>query len=232
MARTKPKTTTKTPPTTTTLPRLRRHTIGIGGPLLVVLDGPEYAERMRLLPLLRRLVAAGDVPGHDVVLVEPVDRMATQSANDEFADALVDGLGTRDGRRRPRRVGLGCSLGGLALLHAHRRHPDAFAGLFLQSGSFFQNDTDGMESGFEHFGRITGFVDGVLRASAAAHPVPTTLTCGLDEDNFANNARLARALARQGDDVEFHAVCGGHDWPTWRRGVVEWLPAFLRRVWR
>ena len=35
------------------------------------------------------------------------------------------------------RVGVGVSLGALAMLHAHRTQPPAFDALFLQSGSFF-----------------------------------------------------------------------------------------------
>ena len=43
-------------------------------------------------------------------------------------------------------VGPVASLGGLAMLHAQRRFPDVFAGLFLQSGSFFMPRFDSQES--------------------------------------------------------------------------------------
>lgn len=36
------------------------------------------------------------------------------------------------------RIGMGTSLGGLAMLHALCHDQDAFAGLFLQSGSFLR----------------------------------------------------------------------------------------------
>ena len=53
------------------------------------------------------------------------------------------------------------SLGGLAMLHARCHDRGAFAGLFLQSGSFFWPRFDGHESWFGYYPRITAFVAGV-----------------------------------------------------------------------
>jgi enterochelin esterase family protein len=209
--------------------RVRLHDVG-GTPrsrLLVVLDGPEYQRRLRLLALLRRLVARGEVKPHRVALVEPEDRMETYSASAAFAHAFAAAVSQLPGRR----VGVGCSLGGLALLHAHRLHPESLDGLFLQSGSYFRRRSDPQESGFARFGRVDRFVGTVLRGRDA-HPVPTTITCALDEENYANNAAVAKALAEQGYPVDFHAARGGHDWPTWKRALESHLPPLLRRAWR
>lgn len=210
--------------------RLRLHEIG-GSPrarVLVVLDGPEYQKQMRLLTLLRRLVAHGEVQPHRVALVVPDDRLETFSASARFARSFADEVESLGGRQ----VGVGASLGGLAVLHAHRTRPGTFAGLFLQSGSYFRRRTDPQESGFQRFGRVDRFVGTVLRAPGGIDPVPTTITCALDEENYLNNAAVARALAEQGYPVEFHAARGGHDWPTWRRALESHLPALLRRAWR
>lgn len=192
--------------------------------LLLVLDGPEYQKQIRLVPLLRRLVERGDVKPHRVALVVPEDRLETYSASARFAREL--------GAAYEGAVGLGSSLGGLALLHAHRAQPHAFRGLFLQSGSYFRRTTDPQEARFGRFARVDRFVGSVLRGRGDPHPVPTMLTCALEEENYVNNAAVARALAEQGYPVEFHATRGGHDWPTWRRGVEAHLPALLRKVWR
>ena len=210
--------------------RVRLHEIG-GSPrtrVLVVLDGPEYQRQMRLLALLRRLVARGEVQPHRLALVVPEDRMETFSASARFARSLLDELESLEGRR----VGVGASLGGRALLHAHRSRPGAFAGLFLQSGSYFRRRSDPQESGFRRFGRVDRFVGTVLNNSQPGRAIPTTITCGLDEENYANNAAIARALAEQGYAIDFHAARGGHDWPSWRRAVDAHLPALLRKVWR
>ena len=84
----------------------------------------------------------------------------------------------------------------MALLHAHRLEPRAFAGLFLQSGSYFRRRTDPQETDFPRFSRIDRFVGTVLNARDGARPVPTTITCALDEENYGNNA-VARAGARR-----------------------------------
>jgi enterochelin esterase family protein len=216
---------------------LRLHTVGAlsrdeRGPLLVVLDGPEYVRRASLLRLLRRLVDERAVPAHRVALVLPDDRLENYSASALYARALTAALDELTGRGKGRRVGLGASLGGLALLHAHRLEPRAFSGLFLQSGSYFRRRTDPQERQFRRFSRIDRFVGTVLNASDRPRPVPTTLTCGLDEENYANNATVAQALAAQGYAVSFHAARGGHDWPTWRRALESHLAPLLRRVWR
>jgi enterochelin esterase family protein len=212
---------------------IRLRAIGGAGersPVLVVLDGPEYVRRASLLRIVNRLVDSRAVPPHRVALVVPDDRLETYSASAAFARTLASALDESVGRGR--RVGLGSSLGGLALLHAHRLEPRAFAGLFLQSGSYFRRRTDGQESGFERFSRIERFVGTVLNARGEPRPLPTTITCGLDEENYANNAVLAQALAAQGYPVDFHAARGGHDWPTWRRALELHLAPLLRRVWR
>ena len=204
---------------------------GARSPLVVVLDGPDYVRRGSLLRILRRLVDAREAPPHRAVLVAADDRMETYSASTPYARALVAALDELGGRRS-RRVGLGSSLGGLALLHAHRLEPRSFGGLFLQSGSFFRRRTDAQESRFPRFSRVDRFVGSVLNARDGARPVPTTITCGLDEENYANNAALAQALAAQGYPVDFHAARGGHDWPTWRRALEAHLGPFLRRALR
>jgi len=188
-----------------------------GEPLVVVHDGPEYARRAGLRSVLG---------GRRAALLEPVDRDETYSASARYSRVLVeDVLPALPGHRR---VGVGCSLGALALLHAHRRDPNAFAGLFLQSGSFFRR-RDRYESSFPRYGRIARFV-GSLRRDAG-RPIPVTITVGLDEENLANNRALAETLAGGGYDVELHETSGGHNWPVWKRQLKARLPDLLERAW-
>jgi enterochelin esterase family protein len=127
---------------------------------------------------------------------------------------------------------MGASLGGLAMLHAQRRHPDAFAGLFLQSASFFMPRHDHMEKGFPRFGRIVRFVRGVVRDEQPfERAVPATLTVGADEDNVHNNRRVAAALQLQGYAGALHEAPGGHDWETWGAAIDAHLPGLLAAAW-
>jgi enterochelin esterase-like enzyme len=192
---------------------------GPDAPLIVVHDGPEYVRRARLYDALDRPLRAA--------LLTPVDRNETYSASAAYARALGGEVLPALAGAHP--VGVGCSLGAVALLHAHRRYPDAFAGLFLQSGSFFRGRTDPQERGFPRFGRIARFVGSVLREPG--RPIPVTITCGTREENLANNRAVAAALAEHGYEVALHEEPGGHDWPSWRRALKARLPDLLERAW-
>src|SRR5262249_6021110 len=124
-------------------------------------------------------------------------------------------------------VGVGASLGGLAMLHAQRRYPHAFSGLFLQSSSFFMPRFDHMEKGFSRYGRIVRFVRTVLRAHSADHPSPTTLTCPGDEHNAQNTRRVPAALKLQGYPAALVETPGRHDFPTWHAALEPHLAGLV-----
>jgi enterochelin esterase-like enzyme len=199
-------------------------------PLLAVHDGPEYEARVGLTAIVAGLADEGRIAPHRVALLAPGARDEWYSASAFYARALAGEVLPAIGRAvavdgPP--VGIGASLGGLAMLHAQRRHPAALGGLFLQSGSFFMPRFDHMEKGFPRFGRIVRFVRAILREEQFEHPVPATLTCGRDEDNLHNNRRVAAALKLQGYPAELHEAPGGHDWDTWRAGLEAHLADLL-----
>jgi enterochelin esterase-like enzyme len=203
-------------------------------PLLAVHDGPEYETRLGLAALASGWIEEGRVPAHRIALLHPGPREEWYSASALYARALVREVlpavaAAAPGRGRP--VGMGASLGALGMLHAQRRHPAGFDGLFLQSGSFFTPRHDHMEKGFARYGRIVRFVRGLVREEDFERPVPTVLTCGRDEDNIHNNRRVAAALALQGYGATLHERPGGHEWATWEDGVRTHLPALLAAAW-
>jgi enterochelin esterase family protein len=161
--------------------------------------------------------------------VQPVDRDETYSASALYAAALVRELLPEIGKRAPhgRVIGMGASLGALAMLHAHVRHPGTFDGLLLQSGSFFRQRFDRYESGFPRYGRITRFVGTVLRGVDVQRPIPIALTVGSGEENRANNEALAEALIYQGYPAWISVVRDGHTWTCWRDAFHPHLPALI-----
>jgi enterochelin esterase-like enzyme len=199
-------------------------------PLVVVHDGPEYAEHTELLRYLAAAVAAGEAPPVRAALLAPLERDHHYGASPRYAAALVDELVPALEPTGPV-AGLGASLGALALLHAHASRPDAFAGLFLQSGSFFQPATDAWEESHPRFGPITRFVARVLAGREHAPAIPVTLTCGTAEENVANNRTLRNALARQGYEVELALVRDAHTWVGWRDSFAPHLARLLSRLW-
>jgi enterochelin esterase family protein len=201
--------------------------------LLVAHDGPEYDQRAALGGYSAAMVASGTVAPHHLVLLAPGERSEWYSANPAYSWALVADVLPRLfaelGTPNPV-VAMGASLGGLAMLHAQRRYPGAFGGLFLQSGSFFRPRYDRHEKGFRRYLRMVRYVGRVVRASDGP-PVPTVLTCGLGEENLSNNREMAQALRRHGYPVELFEVPDAHNFTGWRDAFDPYLTDLLRRVW-
>ncbi|GAA3336444.1 alpha/beta hydrolase-fold protein [Amorphoplanes nipponensis] len=201
--------------------------------VLVAHDGPDFDRHGGLGRYTAALIGAGRVPPYHLVLLPPGERFEWYSASPAYARALARNvlpkIAAELGTDRPV-VGAGASLGALAMLHAQRRHPERFAGLLLQSGSFFQPRYDRQESGFRRYLRIVRFTGRVLRAPSGAAGVPTVITCGAVEENLANNRDMARALAAQGYAVSFTEVPDAHNWTGWRDALDPHLTTLLQTV--
>jgi enterochelin esterase-like enzyme len=207
---------------------------GAQGRALLANDGPEYDKLADLGQFSATAVAAGAVPPHHLVLLAPGDRNEWYAANAAYAAALANAVVPRlraDFGFAAPVVGMGASLGALAMLHAQRRFPSIFAGLFLQSGSFFRPRTDRQESGFPWFSRIVRFTGPVVASSYAAHPVPVVVTCGTAEENLGNNRLMAEALTRQGYPAVLAEIPDAHNYTGWRDAFHPYLVDLLRRVW-
>ncbi|GAA1884517.1 alpha/beta hydrolase [Asanoa iriomotensis] len=207
---------------------------GAGERVLIAHDGPEFDKLASLGQYAAAMVGSGSLPPFHLVLLAPGDRDDWYSANNAYMAALtgpvLERIRTELGFTG-RVTGMGASLGGLAMLHAQRRAPAAFGGLFLQSGSFFRPRLDPQESGFRYFQRITRFTGPVVASAFAAHPVPTLLTCGTVEENLANNREMADALARTGYPAELVEVPDGHHFTAWRDAFDPHLTRLLARSW-
>jgi enterochelin esterase family protein len=199
-------------------------------PLLVVHDGPEYARYARLLDHLDSLTGAGSAPCWRVLLLQPTTRNADYSANPAYADALVTELLPTVGDGSIPVVGVGASLGALALLHAAVRHPGTFDGLFLQSGSFFLPRFDAHEKRFEFFDRVVAFVAGFDVAPDRLHGLRAALTAGEGEENLDNNRALAARLTAHGVPTTLTVGRDGHNYTAWRDLLAPSLAHLLTDV--
>lgn len=197
-------------------------------PLLVVHDGPEYAEFALLTRFLDAMSWEERIPPLRAALIQPVDRNETYSASALYAGALVRELMPAIARKAPHgpRIGMGASLGALAMLHTHRRYPRTFDALFLQSGSYFRQRFDKIESSFLRYQRITRFTGTVARGEAE-RTIPVALTCGLAEENLNNNRAVAEALAAQGYTSWLAETRDAHNWTAWRDAFDPHLPALI-----
>jgi len=190
-------------------------------PMLVVHDGPEYAEHSALPTLL------GQLPPLRATLLGPVDRNEAYSASARYSHALAEEI-LPALTPAPTRIGLGASLGALALFHAHRRDPGSFDALFLQSGSFFRR-ADVHERWFPRYERIARFVGGVHR-NRPERTIPIVLGCGTVEENLPANRELVESLGRCGYDAHLHEFRDGHNWVAWRDSFHPHLLRLLQRT--
>ena len=203
-------------------------------PLLVAHDGPEYASYSSLVVMLGRLVHAGRLPPMRAALLPPVDRNEHYSASPAYARALATEVLPFLDRIAPStqsHVGMGASLGALAMLHAQRTHPATFGALFLQSGSFFVRRHDAHESWLKRFDRITRFVERVHAGRGQPARIPVVMTCGAGEENLANNRDVGHALAVHGYPVRLHEVRDAHNWVAWRDAFDPHLVDLLAQMW-
>ena len=204
-------------------------------PLLVSHDGPEMDTYGGLTAYAAALIASGTLPPFRVALVAPGPRNKRYAANPAYSRALTNRLVpalTESVATRGRPVLVGQSLGALAALHAAWTSPATWAGLFLQSGSFFTPLLDAQESGFELWREVTGFVSSVMAAEQAAPDAPPmTLVCGSAEENYANNLALRDHLGAVGVEVGWGEVRDGHTWTCWRDTLDPHLTGLLTRVW-
>lgn len=201
--------------------------------IVVAHDGPDYQQYAALGLYAAASMAAGRVPPFHLVLLPAGSRDEWYAASPAYGKGLgsevLPKLAGELGSERPV-IGVGASLGALAMLHAQRRHPAAFGALFLQSGSFFQPRFDAQESWFGRYQRIVRFVGRVVRATDGP-PVPVTMTCGTVEENLANNRAMAAALRDQGYPLTFAENRDAHTWIGWRDALDPHLTSLMQRVW-
>jgi enterochelin esterase-like enzyme len=203
-------------------------------PLLVVHDGPEYDSLASLTRYLSAGVAGHWLPRLRAALLRPGPRDRWYSANMSYTRALCTTvLPAVTGQVATSvRVGMGTSLGALAMLHAHCRYPDAFDALFLQSGSFFLPRFDAHEGWFRYYRRVARFVAGVHDGGLPHRPVPAVFTCGVIEENIENNRLMIKTLHGRGYPASLHEVPDMHNYTAWRDAFDPCLTGLLGRVSR
>lgn len=205
----------------------------VPAPLLMVHDGPEYADLARLTAYATAMVADQTLPPFRLALMQPVDRDGWYAANPDYVRSALDSLETIAGSfavaGKP--VVMGASLGGLSALLVALAGEPRFGGVLAQSGSFFTAELDPQEASYPYFDRV---VDAVRRVSTSAptdHPLVVALTCGVHEENHPNNQAMAATLRRLGHRVRFYGVPDLHNYTAWRDSLHPALTGVLQSVW-
>lgn len=201
-------------------------------PLLVVHDGPEYDSLASLSQYLGAGIAGGWLPRLRAALLGPGQRSSWYSASSRYARALTAQVipAVAAAVASTVVIGMGTSLGALAMLHAHCRYPRGFHSLFLQSGSFFVPRLDSQERRFPHYRRITAFTAALQADGVPGVPVPVAATCGSIEENIENNRLMLAVLRAAGYPAVLHEVPDMHNYTAWRDAFDPWLTGLLRQA--
>ncbi len=178
-------------------------------PMLLVNDGSDMADRGGLL----RWASSLGQPLR-IALLDPVPgrRDDWYSANPDYTATVTERVLPELISRwaTSRVVGLGASLGAVAILALARR--GILQGAVLQSGSFFTGGLDPQENRFPYFDRICAFTTAPIQLP----PLPVVISCGTVEENRVNNERMAGLLTAAGCAVDFRLVRDAHTMTCWR----------------
>jgi amino acid adenylation domain-containing protein len=187
---------------------------------LVVLDGSEFVDVMRLPAILDRLTLAGRIPATAAVFLSPADWSARRAEllDDAYINVLADDLvphlrGWLGERWRAERVtALGASLGAVAAVRAALRRADCFDGAVGISGPLTDHEfTPHPNGGVTRPARL--FV------AAGREEVDIELDDGLSL--LEATRKVAAELSGQGHVVRNECGDGGHTYAAWEAMLPE-----------
>ncbi len=187
-------------------------------PLLVALDGSEYAEYAALTVTLDNLIAANVIPPVAVALCDPVDRFDEYTGSDthstHIVDEIVPAAAGGVGIDRNRVTLMGASLGAVAALHVAWRYPSSCRGLVLQSGSFVSRLGGRFRRG-DTFRPVVEFMQEFMLRPGRL-PDRIAMSCGRYDGLVGENRTMAAYLRSLGVDVDYEEALDGHNWENWR----------------
>jgi amino acid adenylation domain-containing protein len=202
--------------------------------LLVVLDGSDFADVVRLPAILDTLIARGTVAPVPALLVghrdwaarnaELFDGSFARWVRDDLATAARTALGLTTPTPPGGLVFVGASAGAVAGYVAAAQRPDLVAGVVALSGAFWWQPPDGPDGGWAatagRFGPAHRFY--FYAGDREREPAgPNGLTV-LDATRT-----LADAVARSGAEVIRRKGRGGHTFAAWQRHLPEGLATVL-----
>ena len=203
-------------------------------PLLVANDGREYAQFGDLIGFAGWVGRTYPALRCRLLLLDPVDRDRSYSASPAYGRTLARRL-LPELRSRfatvGAPVGMGASLGAVAMLQAAIDHPGVFGGVFLQSGSFFTDAFDSHESGFRFYQRLVRFTSTLDAQPERYDGLAVVMTCGTGEENLDNNRTAASRMAAVGVAVTLRENRDAHNFIAWRDCWDPHLSELLSRMW-
>jgi len=187
-------------------------------PVLYVNDGGEYKNLAAIINVTDYLIYQKDIPGIILVLVDPVDRNVEYIFNTNYQNMIISellpyiDLNYRTHNAPSQRGIMGTSLGGLVSLDISWRHPEVFGFCAGQSGAFWLNNE-----------QIIQTVNDGPKKDIRFYLDWGTYETSIRESNYS----LRDVLLAKGNRLVFFEFHEGHSWGNWRAHIDNILKAFL-----
>ncbi len=212
-------------------------------PLVILLDGRNWARNMPIFPVLEAETTAGKLPTAAWLLVDAIDdaiRSEELPCHADFWLALQDELlpqlsayaeVTNDPSQT---VVAGQSYGGLSALYAGLFWPERFGCVLTQSGSFWWPNLRLISDFAQREKHEPGWLVQQVPLRRTPTPLRIFQEAGKREaDIHFVNQQMYQALCNAGHEVNYRVYHGGHDGLCWRGGVIDgvrWLLASVRNT--
>ncbi|PKN84359.1 MAG: hypothetical protein CVU46_14405 [Chloroflexi bacterium HGW-Chloroflexi-8] len=190
-------------------------------PLLIVLDGQDYLDRVRINEIVDYLIITKQIPPIVMALVDsiPISRTIEYTCSESnllFLNEIVipfveSKLGLNSIKHRPGSYGiLGASFGGLFAVYAGLRSPQVYSKVISQSGAF-------------NF-RQHPFVIWDLLTLHKDLPFDLCMDVGQYEPLLASNSSFYEFIRkRSSKKLDFSVFPAGHNYPAWGNELPKCL---------
>lgn len=216
-------------------------------PLVILLDGQKWGENTGTLAVLKHLTSIGKLAPAHYLLIPSLDnqtRWQELSCYQPFWQAIIDQLLpdvqqhllTRNMNITEYLVA-GQSLGGLSALYAGAYFPTYFNKVITLSGSFWwpeierMQDPDAFKLHDQQWDKVVpnnSLADRVLKQQISVSGLHIYQTVGnAEKDLRTYNDMHNQVLQQHGALVTYHKLQGGHDWLSWRSGLINGLVTLL-----
>src|SRR5690349_4682607 len=214
--------------------------------LLVLTDGGQYVNTVRVATTLDNLIAAGVIPPLVAVMVDNPNRWRELSCNSTYADFLAQEIvpwaraNYRATDRPEQTIIGGASLGGLQAAFVGLKHSEVFGNVLSQSGAFGwkpdgEKEPEWLNRQFAaspHLPLRFSFEAGLLEGTwwwrdlmaKQPNPPPTDL---IDPTLLAANRNLRDTLQSKGYLVHYTEFNGNHGMLNWRGTFASHLIALV-----
>jgi len=207
-------------------------------PLVILLDGQQWGVASGALSVLRYLTDAAKIAPAHYLLISSIDgntRWKELSCYRPFWSAVIDDLLpkvqselSKENKDINEFLVVGQSLGGLSALYAGVTFPEYFPKVISLSGSFWWPDTgfimDPDASTALDFVPENSLAEQIAQEQVSVSHLKIYQNVGAGEKDMCRyNDATYQALTKKGANVHFELFCGGHDWLSWRSGLVNGL---------